>query len=113
MSEIEWQLFVNGGAVKGGAALLIRDRWQSDGTVYCRIAIAPTPTAAKSEASFGDLFSATTTDGRLASTDTEEFIVYANVSVGGKNYLLLKNLDVSQPRTFVIRMDTGKAFAMD
>jgi len=116
MTEIEWQLLLNGAAVKAGSPLTIRDKWQTDGTVYCRIALSPS--ASKNETSFGDLFSATASDGRLSSTDggaaaAEDFIASANVCVGGKNYLLLKSLSASQPRTSVIRFDMGKVLAMD
>ncbi|HEY9719609.1 MAG TPA: hypothetical protein V6C69_19170 [Trichormus sp.] len=116
MTDIEWQLLIDGVAVKAGSPLIIRDKWQTDGTVYCRISLGLA--AVKNESSFGDLFSASAGDGRLGSTDSgattgEVFIADANVSVGGKNYLLLKTLPDTQPRTSVIRLDTGKVFAMD
>lgn len=114
MTEIEWQLFIGGAAVKAGSLLVIRDRWQTDGTVYCRIALGPTPV--KDQTSFGGLLSDTESDGRVGSTDSgavgEVFIAQANISIGGKNYLLVKTVG-SQPRTSVIRLDLSKVFAMD
>lgn len=115
MTEIEWQLFIDGTAVKAGSLLVIRDRWQTDGTVYCRVAMSPT--ASKNEASFGDLFNSTASDSKPGGTEgggaSEVFIAEANVCVGGKNYLVLSTLPGTESRTSVIRLEVGKVFSMD
>jgi hypothetical protein len=89
MTTLKWQLKIAESFVKAGSSLAITDRWQSDGRIFLTVQ-------------------------DIDSGNSSHIWVRSIVNIGGKNYLLLEEVDSTGEEFVVARLiDQQRLCAMD